>query len=62
MTKYGIWNRKRNKFQFGICENTKWDALMCLKKKIGNDARKYRFIAKEIPSSNSDKLELEDSR
>ena len=49
---YGIWNRMKKEFQFGICEPSKRKAWKKLFNKIGNDARKYRFEIKKIPQSN----------
>lgn len=48
--KYGIYNTCAGEFQFtDICEDTKGRAMRKLFKKIGNDARKWRFVPKEIP-------------
>lgn len=42
--KYMIWNDVKKCFQFpSICETTEKGANTILFKKIGNDARKYRF-------------------
>lgn len=45
---YGIYNTKKKEFQFGICEPSKKKARDKLFKKIGNDARKWRFEIREI--------------
>lgn len=45
---YGIWNRMRKEFQFGICEPSKKKATKKLLEKIGKDAYKYRFEVKKI--------------
>ena len=45
---YGIWNTYKKEFQFGIDEPSKSKALKKLFSKIGNDARKWRFVVKEI--------------
>lgn len=47
---YGIWNSMRKEFQFGICEPSKAKAIDKLFKKIGNDARKWRFEVKRLPN------------
>ena len=52
--KYGIWNSKAKEFQFGICEDTPGRALRQLFKKIGNDARKWRFEPKELPQGGAE--------
>lgn len=46
--RYGIWNGVKREFQFGINESTKGKAEKALFKKIGNDARKWRFEAKRL--------------
>jgi len=46
---YGIWNKYRKQFQFGICEPSKKRAITKLFNKIGNDARRWTFIVKKIP-------------
>ena len=47
--KWGIWNRKKRKFQFGICEDTPMLAEARLFQKIGDNARKWRFVARQLP-------------
>ena len=47
--KYGIWNSSRKQFQFDICEDTPMLAEARLFQKIGDDARKWRFVVKRIP-------------
>ncbi len=48
--KYGIWNCAKKCFQFGICEDTPMLAQARLYQKIGDDARKYRFEPRMLPS------------
>ena len=45
---YGIYNRAKKEFQFGIKESSKKKAMQKLFDKIGNDARKWRFEVREI--------------
>jgi len=45
---YGIYNRQRKEFQFGIKEPSKRKARQRLFDKIGNDARKWRFEVKQM--------------
>ena len=47
-SKWGIWNKVQKQFQFGICEDTPMLAEARLFQKIGEDARKWRFEAREI--------------
>lgn len=47
-SKYGIWNKSRKEFQFGICEDTPMLAEARLFQKIGEDAKKWRFEVREI--------------
>lgn len=47
---FGVWNNVKKEFQFGIDEPTETKALNKLFKKIGNDARKWRFEIREIPN------------
>lgn len=47
--KWGIWNSQRKEFQFGICEDSPYLAEARLMYLIGDDARKWRFEAKELP-------------
>lgn len=47
--KWGIWNTVAKEFQFGISEDTPMLAEARLCQKIGDDARKYRFQARQIP-------------
>ncbi|MFR5739543.1 MAG: hypothetical protein ACLUEC_10220 [Coprococcus sp.] len=46
--KYGIYNTQAKKFQFGICEDTQMLAEARLAQKIGDDAKKWRFVAKRL--------------
>lgn len=48
--KYGIWNGCKREFQFGICEETPMLAQARLFQKIGDNARKWRFEVKEMPT------------
>lgn len=48
MKMYGVWNIQKKEFQFGIEEPSKTRAMKRLFKKIGNDARKWRFDIREI--------------
>lgn len=48
--RYGIYNTMKKEFQFGINEPSKRKAYNKLFEKIGNDARKWRFVAKALPS------------
>ena len=54
--KYGIWNSKRNEFQFGIVEDTPMLAEGRLFFIIGNDARKYRFSPRKISEGEIAKM------
>ena len=47
-TKWGIYNTVKKEFQFGICEDSAKLAWKKLYQKIGDDARKWRFIEKPI--------------
>ena len=47
-SKYGIWNKSRKEFQFGICEDTPMLAEARLFQKIGEDAKKWRFEVREV--------------
>ncbi|WP_295095961.1 hypothetical protein [Ruminococcus sp.] len=48
---WGIFNTIRKEFQFGIQEPSPYLAEKKLFKLIGNDARKWRFEARQIPKS-----------
>lgn len=45
---YGVYNKQKKEFQFGIKEPSKKKARQKLFDKIGNDARKWRFEIREI--------------
>jgi hypothetical protein len=45
---YGIYNTVTKEFQFGIRAKSKSEARRILFQKIGNDARKWRFVEREI--------------
>ena len=47
-SKYGIYNRQKKEFQFGICEDTPMLAEARLFQKIGEDAKKWRFEVREV--------------
>ncbi len=49
---YGIYNTMKKEFQFGIREETKEKAIERLFQKIGKDAYKWRFEAREIKKDN----------
>lgn len=47
--RYMIWNDLQKEYQFpSICETTEKGANTLLFKKIGNDARKWRFEVKKL--------------
>lgn len=48
--KWGIWNTVKKEFQFGISEDTPMLAEARLYQKIGDDARRYRFEPRILPS------------
>lgn len=55
--RYMIWNDVQKCFQFpSICETTEKGAMTCLFKKIGNDARKYRFEIKKVEKEEAYKI------
>ena len=47
-SKYGIYNRQKKEFQFGICEDTPMLAEARLFQKIGEDAKKWKFEVREV--------------
>lgn len=49
--KWGIWNATKKCWQFGICEDTPRLAEARLFQKIGEDARKWRFEVRQLPTS-----------
>ena len=51
---YGIYNTRAKAFQFGIKEPSKKKAMQKLFEKIGNDARKWRFEVRELPTGGRD--------
>lgn len=51
--KYGIWNTVTKRFQFGISEDTPMLAVARLYQKIGDDAKKWRFEARELPEKKT---------
>lgn len=52
--RYMIWNNLQKEFQFpSICETTENGANTLLFKKIGNDARKWRFEVKKLPKEEA---------
>ena len=48
--KYGIYSTMTKQFVFGIAEDTPMLAEARLFQKIGDDARKWRFEARELPT------------
>ena len=50
--RWGIWNTIHKEFQFGISEETKKKAEDKLFKKIGHDAKKWRFEARIIQKND----------
>lgn len=48
--KWGIWNTVKKEFQFGISEDTPMLAVARLYQKVGDDARRYRFEPRILPS------------
>ncbi|MBS5858044.1 MAG: hypothetical protein KIC60_06125 [Clostridium sp.] len=58
--RYMIWNDVQKCFQFpSICETTEKGANTLLFKKIGNDARKYRFQIKKVEKEKAYKIRQE---
>lgn len=51
-TYYGVYNTRKNEFQFGICEPSKRKAVKELFKKIGKDAYKQCFEIKPLRHGN----------
>ena len=52
--RYMIWNDLQKKYQFpSICEITEKGANTLLFKKIGDDARKWRFEVKKLPKEEA---------
>lgn len=49
--KYGIWNTQAKCFQFGISEDTPMLAEARLFQKLGDDAKKWRFEARQLPDA-----------
>ena len=47
-SKYGIYNKQKKEFQFGICEDTPMLAEERLFQKIGEDAKKWKFEVREV--------------
>ena len=58
--RYMIWNDVQKCFQFpSICETTEKGANTILFKKIGNDARKWRFEIRKIEKEKAYKIRQE---
>lgn len=58
--RYMIYNNMQKCFQFpSICEQTEKGANTLLFKKIGNDARKYRFEIKKVEKGQAYKIRQE---
>lgn len=51
--KWGIWNSVAKCFQFGISEDTPMLAEARLYQKLGDDARKWRFEARQLPKEDT---------
>lgn len=49
---YGVYNKAKKEFQFGICEISKKKARQQLFSKIGKDAYKWRFEIRELKEGN----------
>jgi len=47
-SKYGIYNKQKKEFQFGICEDTPMLAEARLFQKIGEDAKRWKFEVREV--------------
>ena len=52
--RWGIWNRVKREFQFGIDEPSPMLAMARLAYKIGYDSMKDRFEVKELPSKKQE--------
>ena len=52
--KYGIYNTVTKKFVFGIEEDTPMLAQARLFQKIGDDARKWKFVVRKIVKGRED--------
>lgn len=48
---YGIYNAMQKTFQFGISEPSPYLAEQALFKKIGHNAKKWRFEARQLPTT-----------
>ena len=48
--KWGIWNFQKKCFQFDIREDTPMLAVARLYQKIGDDAKKWRFEPRQLPT------------
>ena len=46
--KWGIWNRGKRQYQFGISEDTPMLAEARLFQLIGDDARKWKFEVRKL--------------
>lgn len=58
--KYMVYNSMQKEFQFpSICETTEKGANTLLFKKIGNDARKWRFEIKELSDEKALEIKTE---
>ena len=55
--RYMIWNDFQKEYQFpSICETTEKGANTLLFKKIGNDARKWRFEIKKVKKEKAKEI------
>lgn len=51
---YGIFDRVKKEFCFGICEETPMLAEARLFQKIGDNARRYRYEVREVKLQKND--------
>ncbi|TDQ39211.1 hypothetical protein [Aureibacillus halotolerans] len=49
---FGIWNAWKKEWQFNIVANSKTAAKRMLHKKIGHDAKKWRFEPRKLPKDH----------
>lgn len=55
--RYMIWNNAQKEYQFpSICETTEKGAKTLLFKKIGNDARKWRFEVVKVKKEEAKEI------
>lgn len=51
--KWGIWNKAKKCWQFGVSEDTPMLAVARLYQKIGDDALRWRFDVRPLPKTTS---------